>query len=156
MMLIAVMLALIVVEAMPRMPLERVWPAPPPIYASISGEPTAVLAEFPMPTAPIGYFFDTRYLYFSTFHWHPIVNGNSGHFPASYEELTEREKDFPSDSAVEYLRARGVDYVAVHGAFIDPDKFRRIVTTLEARQDMPLVVSAPWEGSESRLYRLRR
>lgn len=156
MMLIAVMLALIVVEAMPRMPLERVWPAPPPIYASISGEPTAVLAEFPMPTAPLGYFFDTRYLYFSTFHWHPIVNGNSGHFPASYEELTEREKDFPSDSAVEYLRARGVDYVAVHGAFIDPDKFRRIVTTLEARQDMPLVVSAPWEGSESRLYRLRR
>ena len=56
---------------MPRMPLERVWPDPPPIYASIAGEPSAVLAEFPMPTAPLGYFFDTRYLYFSTFHWHP-------------------------------------------------------------------------------------
>ena len=70
------------------------------------------------------YFFDTRYLYFSTFHWHPIVNGNSGYFPKSYEELTERERDFPSDSAVEYLRTRGVDYVAVHGAFIDPEKFR--------------------------------
>jgi hypothetical protein len=154
--LTAVMLGFIVLEAMPRMPLERVWPAPPPIYASISGEPAAVLAEFPMPTAPIGYFFDTRYLYFSTFHWHPIVNGNSGHFPASYEELTDREKDFPSDSAVEYLRARGVDYVAVHGAFIDPEKFRSIVARLEARRDMPLVVSAPWEGSESRLYRLRK
>ena len=53
------------------MPLERVWPEPPPIYASIAGEPAAVLAEFPMPTAPLAYFFDTRYLYFSTFHWHP-------------------------------------------------------------------------------------
>ena len=57
------MLGLIMVEAMPRMPLERVWPAPPPIYASIAAEPAAVLAEFPMPTVPLGYFFDTRYLY---------------------------------------------------------------------------------------------
>jgi hypothetical protein len=154
--LIAALLGLIVFEAMPRMPLERVWPAPPPVYASISGEPTAVVAEFPMPTAPIGYFFDTRYLYFSTFHWHPIVNGNSGYFPKSYEELVERERDFPSDSAVEYLRTRGVDYVGVHGAFIDPETFRRIVTALDARHDMALVASAPWEGGESRLYRLRR
>jgi len=57
---------------------------------------------------------------------------------------------------VEYLRTSGVDYVTVHGAFIDPTRFRRIVTTLDARQDMSLVVAAPWEGSESRLYRLRR
>ena len=77
-----------------------------------------------MPTAPVAYFFDTRYLYFSTFHWHPIVNGNSGYFPKSYEELIKRELDFPSDSAVEYLRTRGVDYVAVHGAFIDRGEVR--------------------------------
>ncbi len=79
--LTAVMLGLIIVEAMPRMPLERVWPGPPPIYASIPSEPAAVLAEFPMPTAPVGFFFDTRYLYFSTFHWHRLVNGNSGYCP---------------------------------------------------------------------------
>ena len=109
-----------------------------------------------MPTAPVAYFFDTRYLYFSTFHWHPIVNGNSGYFPKSYEELTKHELDFPSDSAVEYLKTRGVDYVAVHGAFIEPERFQRIVAALAARPDMPLVVAAPWEGSESRLYRLNK
>jgi hypothetical protein len=109
-----------------------------------------------MPTAPIGYFFDTRYLYFSTFHWHPIVNGNSGYFPKSYEELTDRERDFPSEAAVAYLKARGVDYVAVHGAFFDRATFGRIVTALAGRDDMPLVTALPWEGSESRLYRLRR
>ena len=54
--LTAVTLGLLMVEAMPRMPLERVWPAPPPIYASIASEPSAVLAEFPMPTAPLGIF----------------------------------------------------------------------------------------------------
>jgi hypothetical protein len=150
------MLALLMVEAMPRMPLERVWPVPPPVYASIAGEPSAVLAEFPMPTAPLAYFFDTRYLYFSTFHWHPIVNGNSGYFPESYEELIERVRDFPSDAAIEYLRGRGVDYFTVHGAFIEPDKFRRIVAMLEDRADTPLITAAPWEGSESRLYRLRK
>jgi hypothetical protein len=149
-----VALCLIAVEAMPRMPLERVWDEPPPVYASIADEPEAVLAEFPMPTAPLGYFFDTRYLYFSTFHWHPLVNGNSGYFPASYEELTARQHDFPSDAAIEDLRRRGVDYVTVHGAFMDAEKFSRTVAALDARSDMSLVTAAPWEGAESRLYRL--
>ena len=98
-------------------PRARVAPNRPRSTPASPAEPAAVLAEFPMPTAPLGYYFDTRYLYFSTFHWHPLVNGNSGYFPKSYEEMTERERDFPSDSAVEYLRSRGVDYVAVHGAF---------------------------------------
>jgi putative ABC transport system permease protein len=40
------------VEAMPRMPLMRVWQEPPAIYASISGEPGAVLAEFPIVAPP--------------------------------------------------------------------------------------------------------
>jgi hypothetical protein len=86
--LTALSAALVGLEAMPRMPLERVWRNPPPIYASIADEPSAVLAEFPMPTAPLAYPLDTRYLYSSTFHWHPIVNGNSGHTPKSYVELT--------------------------------------------------------------------
>ena len=56
---------------------------------------------------------------------------------------------------MEYLRTRGVDYVAVHGAFYDPGIYRGIVTALDRRPDMRLVVAAPWEGTESRLYRLR-
>jgi hypothetical protein len=152
---VGAVLSLAIVEAMPRMPLERVWSTPPPVYAAIADQPSAVLAEFPMPTAPLAYYFDTRYLYFSTFHWHPIVNGNSGYFPKSYEEMIERERDFPSDAAIAYLRSRGVDYFTVHGAFLQPDHFKNIVAALAARPDVPLVTAAPWEGSESRLYRLR-
>jgi hypothetical protein len=146
--------ALVLLEAIPLMPLERVWPAPPGIYARIAAEPSAVLAEFPMPTTPAGYFFDTRYLYFSTFHWHPIVNGNSGHFPASYEELIERQRDFPSDSSIDYLRSRGVGYIVVHGAFLERSKYAQLRSALARRRDVELVVASPWEGSESRLYRL--
>jgi len=150
------MLSAIILEAIPRMPLEHVWREPPAIYAGMAGQPSAVLAEFPMPPNPDYYFYDTRYLYFSTFHWHPIVNGNSGYFPASYDILVQHEQDFPSDAAVAYLRARGVDYVAVHGAFYGAEGYGRIVQALDARRDMELVKAAPWEGSESRLYRLRK
>ena len=109
-----------------------------------------------MPATPLAFFFDTRYLYFSTSHWHPIVNGNSGYFPPSYEELIERQRDFPSSAAVEYLRRRGVDYITVHGAFLGPARFREIVGRLGRRRGVSLVAAAPWEGSESRIYRLHR
>jgi hypothetical protein len=151
MLLTAVMLALIMLEAMPRMPLERVWRNPPPIYTSISSEPTAVIAEFPMPTAPVTYFFDTRYLYFSTFHWHPIVNGNSGYFPKSYEELTKHELDFPSDSVS--MRARGV-VTSPGGALSSRRRFQRIARSPRARYATRRGRS--WEGGESRLYRLNK
>ena len=35
-----------------------------------------------------GIHFDNAYIYFSTFHWQRLVNGNSGFFPPSYEEFT--------------------------------------------------------------------
>ena len=37
-----------------------------------------------------GVHFDATYIYFSTFHWQRLVNGNSGFFPPSYEEFTQR------------------------------------------------------------------
>jgi hypothetical protein len=154
--LVSLSLGLTILEAAPRIELEPVWREPPPVYASLADEPTAVLAEFPLPTVPVEYFQDTRYLYFSTFHWRRLLNGNSGYFPKSYEELIERARDFPSDASVEYLKGRGVDYVTVHGAFMERGKFQATVTNLDRRLDMQLVAAAPWEGSESRLYKLMR
>ena len=84
------------------------------------------------------------------------MNGNSGHFPARYEDLIERERDFPSEAALDYLRTHGVNYVTVHGSFMDPEAFDRTVTALDQRPDLSLVVAAAREGSESRLYRLRK
>ena len=98
---------------------------------------------------------DTRYLYFSTFHWHKMVNGNSGFSPPSYRELLKRERDFPRPPRG-LSAERGVDYLALHGAFTNPTRYRRTAELLEARGDLELVAVAPWEGSESRLYRLRR
>jgi hypothetical protein len=109
-----------------------------------------------MPSEEDGAWFDARYVYFSMFHRHKIVNGYSGFFPPSYADLISRERDFPSDASLQYLRTRGVEYVSIHGAFYDRDRYRSIVGELDRRTDMRLVAAAPWQGSESRLYRLDR
>jgi len=60
-----------------------------------------------------------------------------------------RAPKFPHETGIELLlraAARGDR----------PQLLRLAVTTLDARHDMPLVAAAPWEGSESRLYRLRK
>jgi hypothetical protein len=154
--LTALILALVVIEAVPVMPLERAWHEPPAIYASISGkQPPVVLAEFPMPRDFYRSDFDARYLYFSTFHWQNIVNGNSGFFPPSYKELLEREQEFPTEASLNYLRSRGVQYLTMHGRFTNPDRYRNTVEWLDARPDLELVAAAPWEEAESRLYKLK-
>jgi hypothetical protein len=154
--LTGLLLTLVVVDALPNLNLEPVWPEPPPIYAGLSASAPAVLAEFPMPTSVEAYYVDTRYLYFSTFHWQRLVNGNSGFMPASYDDLVQHERSFPDDAALAYLRQRGVEYIGVHGAFYGGDAYRQVVAALDARPDLVLRSAAPWAGSESRLYQLRR
>ena len=151
--LMAVMLAAISYEAVPNIELVRPWLTPPPIYESLANKPPSVLAEFPMPEPRTDSLSEFSYLYFSTFHWQKLVNGQSGWLPPTYVDMLEEEKDFPSERAIAYLRQRGVDYVAVHGAFYDPKKFADVIAALDARSDIELVTKAPWEGSESRLYR---
>jgi hypothetical protein len=151
------MLAAVILEGLPRMPLERVWREPPPIYSAIGGESPIVLAEFPVPSDDdIVSALDPRYMYFSTWHWNKLLNGNSGFFPHSYMEFVRRQHDFPSDGAIEYLKMRGVDYLTVHGRFMrSQERYLATVAALDRRADLELVATARWEGSESRLYRLR-
>jgi hypothetical protein len=158
MLLAAIMLGAVIVEAIPDISLVTVPRQPPGVYSSLAGRPPAVLAEFPMAgNDSESWVYDTRYMYFSLWHWNRLVNGNSGFFPPSYDELILREQDFPSDRAVGYLKKRGVDYVTVHGAFMaSEDAYLATIATLDQRADFELVSSAHWQGRESRLYRLRR
>ena len=151
--LVAATLAVISWEAVPNIELFQPWREPPAIYGSLAGKPPSVLAEFPMPESGKDSMSEFSYLYFSTFHWQKLVNGQSGWLPPSYIDLLEEEQDFPSEASIAYLRQRGVEYIGVHGAFYDPKKFADVVAALDARRDVELVTKAPWEGSESRLYR---
>ena len=153
--ILAAVVGAMMVEALPDIRLERVWLEPPAIYASLDARSPHVLAEFPTWEQTGDSAMDTRYIYFSTFHWQRLVNGYSGYFPPSYIEFQHRTRDFPPDAALTYLRDRGVEYVGWHGAFSEPGRAERTAAILDARPDLELVAKAPWQGSESRLYRLR-
>jgi hypothetical protein len=147
-------LTLLTIEAIPALTLLPLWPEPPPIYHAVT-QPDAVLAEFPMGTEEFGAAFDARYLYFSTFHWHKLVNGNSGYFPPSHARLIAIAREFPANSVLHLLRERGVTHITVHGAYFGPERYQTIIEALDTRPDLELLVAAPWEGAESRLYRFR-
>jgi hypothetical protein len=144
----------ILVEAIPFIPLQRVWREAPAVYGTLLDGPPKVLAEFPIPSITRRVYSDTWFLYFSTFHWQTLVNGNSGFFPPSYLELLDRESDFPLGDTVAYLRERGVQYVTVHGAFMDSERFQVTTETLSATPGVRLLATALWGGAESRLYEL--
>jgi len=153
--LVACVLATVAIEPMPRLELEPVWSSPPDIYDTLSKTSPVVLAELPVGTNEWGVHFDATYIYFSTFHWQRLVNGNSGFFPPSYEEFMDRVRHFPTDRSIEYLRSRGVEYFTLHGEFMSDRQYRRAVRDLRRRPGIELITTKPWANSESQLYRLK-
>jgi hypothetical protein len=154
--LAAGLLAAAIVEPWPRLELKAAWSEPPDIYASIPTSAPAVVAEFPIGTDDHGIYFDTRYIYFSTFHWHTLINGNSGFLPPSFVAFLESARDIGSSESIAYLQSRGVNYITLHGPFLSERRFDRAVAALRRRPDVELVDRVLWEDSESRLYRLIR
>jgi len=66
-----------------------------------------------------------RYVYFSIYHWHPLVNGYSGYTPPSYEEIVRKLHGFPSEESVTLLKAIGVRRVIVHTDLLGPGEVLR-------------------------------
>jgi len=150
--LTAVAIGLVIVDAWPTIEFKRVWRQPPAIYAELPHAPQpAVLAEF-----PAGPFDDFPYIYFSTFHWLRLVNGNSGFFPPSYAAFIRETRTFPDEASLAYLRERGVEYVAVHGAFYhSPQEWIAVEQAVAAQPALEKITSALFAGRPSTLYRLK-
>ncbi len=71
------------------LPVQRLPVRPPPIYAWLATQPKLVTLELPTPPPHALPLHDPFYMYASTWHWQPLVNGYSGHYSARYVELTE-------------------------------------------------------------------
>jgi hypothetical protein len=88
-----------------------------PLDQFLRQRPDGVIAHFPMPRP---YRFpgqDPQYLYTSTFHWKPIVNGYSGYYPPSYIRRLTAVESFPDTRSVAHLMGEGVRYLVIHEAF---------------------------------------
>jgi hypothetical protein len=90
---------------------------PPALYEYLRQKPDGIVAHFPM---PVGFRMpgdEPKYLYGSTFHWKPIVNGYSGYYPPSYIARLRGVENFPMPQAIEFLRKEQVRYLVVHEAY---------------------------------------
>jgi hypothetical protein len=84
-------------------------------YGSLSAMTDAVLFEWPV-TVPWRFenMVDVDYMYRSTRHWRPLVNGYSGNYPASYVELLLTMRTFPDTGSLQYLQRAGATVLVVH------------------------------------------
>ena len=103
--LLAALAALMLAEyASKPMDIEIMPLAPPPAYADIMRDkgdsPDATLFEFPISPGD-----DSTYMYYSTFHWQPLVNGYSGFFPASYLSAVDAARRFPDEASMSAIKA---------------------------------------------------
>jgi hypothetical protein len=153
----AAQVAAVVVLALPiaaeyrsRLPLRVMWLDPPPVYETLAAQPKAVLLELPLIAPDVA--LEPVYMYFSTFHWHPLANGYSGFSTPEYGQLLRTMKDFPDDASLAAIRQRGVDYIIVHGGLYLPQDYRRVIEAMDQRADLHLESRTRWEGRETRVY----
>jgi hypothetical protein len=150
--LFAAAVAASIVNVWPVLPLVPVWRQPPPIYGALAGAPQVVLAEFPVPQ---NYVSNVNYMYFSLWHWAPMINGYSGFMPKSYDEFQVGVADFPGPQALATLKSRGVTHVSVNCGLYRggcPELLARLDTIADLRK----VSEGRWQGQPVRLYELRR
>jgi hypothetical protein len=143
-----------VVDVWPKYDRLPVWRSPPSIYAVLPNN--SVLFEFPVHRPADHFSENLPYMYFSMWHWRPMVNGYSGFIPASYVSLLDGTSTFPDTSALDYLVAVGVTHIAVHCRLWEPKVCAATLNHLDSTPEVRRVAHAEWYGEPSVLYQLRR
>jgi len=88
-------------------------------YAWLAAQPPgSAIVELPT-SNPVGrsysqLLWEDEYMYASTAHWQPLINGNSSHFPAVYFDATAWAAKLPDPDAALELRKVGVRFIVVH------------------------------------------
>ncbi|MPY87330.1 MAG: hypothetical protein GEU99_05365 [Luteitalea sp.] len=137
------------------LPLRHVPTRPLLVYEWLGQQPPSVVLELPMWLSGADPQHDAEYEYFSTFHWHRLVNGYSGYYSPAYRDLMHVMRQFPSGASLEALRARGVDYIVVHLDKYDPADLEVLMEAMDLRPAFFRSVGTfpDYEGS-ARVYRL--
>jgi len=144
--------AIVTLEYRSRPPLKKIWTSPPGIYAALPPGTNNVLLELPLLFPDI--VIEPIYMYFSTFHWNPLLNGYSGFSPHSYYYLRDLLATFPDAKSLDELHRRGLTHVVVHSAFCAPGQFDDLVGRIVHSGHFERVAVTQWERHEVHLYRL--
>ncbi|MBV9181790.1 MAG: hypothetical protein JO356_10800 [Acidobacteria bacterium] len=136
---------------------------PAPEYRFLSSQPPgAVTLELPtfsytnLPTAiqsdvtPIEFDREAAYVYASSFHWQPIMNGLSGHVSPVSTEISSLAVQLPAPKALYALAHYGLRFVIVHTNAV-PAEQREAWHSLQATSAVTKIASFP----DAEVYQLR-
>jgi hypothetical protein len=124
-------------------------------YRMLGTMPDAVVFEWPV-TVPwrLGNMVDVRYMYRSTAHWRPMLNGYSGFYPQSYIKLLIRVRSFPDSRSIEYLQRVGATVLVVHENRQLPQRYQRALERLARDPKIQPLGSGVDGGSRVTFFRL--
>ena len=142
--------AAVMTDAWPDFTVKPVWTEPPAVYDHLKGRRDVVLAELPVTEAV---HLNTPYMFFSLWHWTPMVNGYSGFFPQSYQTLAPQLMAFPRGDTVDVLRRRGVTHVTVNCGLGYPGCVET-ASLMAQSKDLRLIADTLWQGGPVQLYEL--
>ncbi len=130
---------------------------PAQVYRWLATQPRVVVAEVPF-AEPNGLdrIYDGLYMFNSTYHWQPIVNGYSGFFPRSFMELAHEMEQFPDNRSIAYLKNRGVDIIVVHGRLLGTARYGEITGTLLRHPELEATAQFDEPGGTDMAFRIRR
>jgi hypothetical protein len=149
----ALLVAAVLVDAWPTLTLDPVWTGPPPIYGALENRSDVVLAEFPVRADPA---FNAVFMYFSLWHWQPMINGYSGFIPRQYVEASPVLQEFPLGRSIVLLQQQGVTHVTVNCGlrWVGIEDCETILTRVRNTPELTLVRMQEWEGARVALYEL--
>ena len=101
------------------------------VHQWLAVQPRGAIVELPLPVPNRLWREEPLYEFLSIYHWQPLVNGYSGFAPASYLQLLEQMREFPSDASVRVLIERGVKIAILHERLMTPEEFNTLIAACE-------------------------
>ncbi len=98
----------------------RPLPPVPAAYRMLADLPKGPVVVFPFPYQRTNYLNHTRAMFWSIFHWQPLLNGYSDVVPADFAEIATPINGFPNAESFDIIRARHVRYVVWDMDTYDP------------------------------------
>ena len=122
----------------------------PPIYQFLQTLPPSVIIEFPFDN------YDPTYMFWSTYHWHSLINGYSGYTPPDDVETKWMMDTFPDEESIKRLKTLKTKYVLVHQAFYKPAEYAELMDAIARRAELvPAGRYRDWVGGETQIFELR-
>jgi hypothetical protein len=88
----------------------------PAIYRTREVRTARALVSLPSYRGTAEWFLEADYLYYSTLHWRPIVNGFGRAEPPDHAHVVSHMNAFPGPNNARTMRELGIEYVVVHTA----------------------------------------